>query len=921
MNLCQDIYKETIGIEGNGGIDMAIFKRKVDTQLSIDTIAASNGVIISIKKQDEPISLPVRLTILELKNLTNLDRLQLAEDFWMDDKLTQLDTGSYLLSYEDVYGLEPSEREILDLPKTTTPVNMELDNESFVGAKNFRFVPVFHTEMYPNLHKIGKRKGAIIELPTKENLLLEKDYYCLLENLDNTPEENNRDEIFPYIAKIKKLAKSLGIPVSEHIEREDYDFIDEVDIDVERADDGINFVSTLKHDQLEEKDLNEISKSESGYSKLGNKRVFVDSRARENAEKVQQLESIKGSDVPKFVQNPGAYIPEDIDLSLDDFGKRVRNLGIRVYKAQPFVNANQSENGWFDYETGFTVKDDEGNPVSQELEDFFSEGNNEDFKQLDEDTFISVPERVEEFQNLTSKLKEEGARSPSGQLKPSNYILEIFENINNVEFNQPLQEIRDSLKDEQILVTNPPAIFNATLRPFQENGFVWMKSLRFKGYGGLLADDMGLGKTVQVIAYLAYLKEMNQLTPTLLVLPKSLIDNWINEMGKFASSLTENLYVHLGPNRLKDHSRISGFDVVLTTYQTLIRDQLVMGRVEWQMVICDEAQNIKNPSTGASVVVKALKNRGRLALTGTPVENNLTELWSIVDFVQPGTLGSLKEFRNQYEQKLSDENAYDDIRNDIEKKIHFIYKRRTKAGELKDQLPSKFEHKLTVSIGKEQKEMYSSIINQVKNKETAAIQGIMRLKMLCSHPGLLNGSLKSLKEKKVPKLEKTLDLLKEIKSKNEKALIFTEYREMQTILKQAILTTFEMNPAIINGGTDRRQHIVDQFNQSDGFDVLILSPKAAGTGLTITSANHVIHYTRWWNPAVENQATDRVFRIGQEKDVHVYYPIVKSDEGGQSVEEIVERLLSQKKELAENVIVPSKDINIESEVLGQVRKG
>lgn len=429
---------------------------------------------------------------------------------------------------------------------------------------------------------------------------------------------------------------------------------------------------------------------------------------------------------------------------------------------------------------------------------------------------------------------------------------------------------------------------------------------------------MGLGKTIQVISYLAYLKEMDRLTPTLLVLPKTLIDNWKNEMEKFAPFLTENIYMHLGAGRLKDPDVISTFDIVLTTYQTLIRDQLVMGRVDWQMVICDEAQAIKNPSTGASIVVKALKNRGRIALTGTPVENNLTELWSIVDFVQPGILGSLKEFKASYESRLDDESNYDAIQKEIESKIRFIYKRRTKAGELRGQLPTKTEYKHPVSMGKQQYAMYMNILRQVKDKEIPAIQGIMNLKMLSSHPGIVDGSMKSINIKNVPKLVKTLELLHDIKNKGEKAIIFTEYRKMQAILKQAIINEFELNPAIINGTIDRRQDIIDHFNQKDGFDILILAPKAAGTGLTITSANHVIHYTRWWNPAVEIQATDRVYRIGQGKNVSVYYPIVTSDAGGKSVEEVIDKLLSKKKELAENVIVPSKDIDIEKEVLGQV---
>ncbi len=819
-----------------------------------------------------------------------------------------------------IYELDSNERTLLSLPTEPTPLSITLDNDSFVGSKQFKLNPKYKTEDIPNLHQVGTRKGAVLQLPNTSLLLLSQEHYHLLELVDNAPTSDDKDQLFPYIAKVKKEAKSLGIPVSEHLERENYEFIENVDLNVQRDQEGITIAPQYQHDELPEEILNNESLITTGYQKHQDSRIFVDQEAKENAQKVQSIDPIQGEDIPRFVQNPEAFIPEDIEISTDAFGERVKNLGIRVYNAQPYIHANESENGWFNFDTGFHVKDDEGNTILREEEEFFSGDENAPFKKLDDDTYVSVPEETESFKNLANKIKQEATEKPSSNLGQSRYILEIFENIQNVEFNQPLQDVRESLHDNQVLEKRPPHNFLATLHPFQEEGFVWMKSLRFAGYGGLLADDMGLGKTIQVIAYLSYLKEQEKLTPTLLVLPKTLIENWYNEMKKFAPELAKGSYVHLGSKRLKDPESISNFDIVLTTYQTLVRDQLVLGRIDWQMVIGDEAQAIKNPSTGASVVMKALKNKGRIALTGTPVENNLTELWSIVDFVQPGLLGSLNEFKNTYEKPLQKEQEnYDEIQEHIEDKIHFIYKRRTKAGELKDQLPIKYEHKgeMEVSLGKEQNGLYNAVIEQVQNKEIAPIDGIRQLKMLCSHPGLIDPSFRDLKPKKVPKLEHTIKKIEEIKQRNEKVLIFTEYREMQSILKLSILNEFNINPMIVNGSTDSRQALVDQFNKMHGFDVMILSPKAAGTGLTITSANHVIHYTRWWNPAVENQATDRVYRIGQEKDVHVYYPLVTGGGQGRTVEEIVDKLLTDKKALAENVIVPSRDLDME-EVLGQV---
>ncbi|MYL35844.1 hypothetical protein GLW05_19925 [Pontibacillus yanchengensis] len=894
------------------------FTKADSVKVHIDTLP--HGVHINVTKNQTLLSLPIKLTIKELKQLDNLDQLQLLEDLWYDGKLEEFEEDTYTFSHDLIYELESNERALLGFPKEETPLSISLDNDSFVGSPKFKLKPKYKAEDIPNLHQVGTRLGAFIQLPNKKLILLNKEHYHFLELVDHAPASNDKDQLFPYIAKVKKEAKVLGIPLSEHLERENYEFIESIDLDVHREHETITISPQYQHGDLPEEVLNDEALLSTGYQKHQNSRVFVDQQVKEEAQEIQNIEPIKGEDIPRFVQNPEAFIPEEISFSKEAFGERVKNLGIRVYNAQPYVHAAESDNGWFNFDTGFHVKDDEGNVISTEGNEFFSRDEETSFKQLDEDTFVSVPENAESFKHLADKIKQEAREKPSSNLSQSQYILEIFENIQGVEFNQPLQEVRESLHDKQVFDKQPPQKFLATLHPFQEDGYVWMKSLRFAGYGGLLADDMGLGKTVQVIAYLSYLKEQEQLTPTLLVLPKTLIENWYNEMKKFAPDIAKGCYVHLGSQRLKSTEQIRNYDIVLTTYQTLVRDQLVLGQVDWQMVIGDEAQAIKNPTTGASIVMKALKNKGRIALTGTPVENNLTELWSIVDFVQPGLLGSLNEFKKTYEKPLQkEEDDYDKIQEDIEEKIHFIYKRRTKAGELRDQLPVKYEHKgeMGVQLGKEQNALYRTVIEQVQNKDIAPIDGIRQLKMLCSHPGLIDPSLRDLKAKKVPKLDHTLKKVEEIRQKNEKVLIFTEYREMQAILKLAIINEFSIIPMIINGSTDSRQALVDQFNKMPGFDVMILSPKAAGTGLTITSANHVIHYTRWWNPAVENQATDRVYRIGQEKDVHVYYPIVTGAGQGRTVEEIVDKLLTDKKALAENVIVPSKDLDME-EVLGQV---
>jgi len=896
-----------------------LFRRKGERfTVEVETMYQDDGIYFTLIKNDVPVEFPLGLTISELKQLNNLDELQLIEDLYADEKMSKLAIGQYVITYDDIYELDPVERKLLRIP-TEIPVSIELDNEGFVAAKTFAFIPKIHSDKYKNLHKIGTRNGAIIQLPTSESLLIEKSAYEVLHTIENQPDRENMNELAAYIAEVKKKAKLLGISVSGHIEKEDYEFIDEVDVNLQRSEDGIEIIPEYKHESLDKKILNEITETDTGYANLGNKRLFVKDETFETKKKVNKLNRIENKDIPKFVQNPTAFIPEDIDIPLDTFSDRVKGLGIRVYKAQPRMYARINEHGWFDVDPSIEIKDDEGNPISQEDAAYFEKDGGE-YKQLDGETYVKIPENIDQFKELAKKAKDEARKQESPDLKLSDYILEIFENINHVEYNKPLIEKKEALIKGQVFDQQPPQSFHAKLKPFQEDGFKWMKALRIIGNGGLLADDMGLGKTIQVIAYLTYLQEQSKLTPTLLVLPKALIDNWVQELEKFAPDISKNLYIHAGPNRLKSAKLISQFDIVLTTYQTLSRDQTFMGLVDWEMVICDEAQEIKNPTTAKSIVVKALKNNGRLALTGTPVENNLTELWSIIDFVQPGILGSLKQFKEEYEKKLErEETTVEEVQRSIEEKIKYIYMRRMKSDELKGQIPIKTEHPVhLVPLGREQRAMYQTIINQVNNKEIHGLQAIQQLKMLCSHPGLLHDEYKQLKSNRVPKLAATMELINDIHDKDEKVLVFSEYIEMQAILKREILNTFNLNAQIINGTTGHRQQIVDKFNKTLGFEVLILSPKAAGTGLTITGANHVIHYTRWWNPAVENQATDRVYRIGQEKDVHVYYPIVEIGNGQKSVEEIIDDILNAKKSLAENVIVPSIGESIEKEVLKEI---
>lgn len=301
-------------------------------------------------------------------------------------------------------------------------------------------------------------------------------------------------------------------------------------------------------------------------------------------------------------------------------------------------------------------------------------------------------------------------------------------------------------------------------------------------------------------------------------------------------------------------------------------------------------------------------------MTGTPVENTLEELWAIMDFVQPGELGSLKEFR----KKFIETSAYDYLLECIKSN----YLRRTKEEVLKDKLPEKhLLEPIKVNSPSIQKDIARSMLETKESGQTAILNILMRLRQLYGHPGVVIPQYETLTENQIPKLYELLKILDEVKSKNEKVLIFTEFRKIQSLLKRNIMQRYGISVPIIDGDTNNRQLVLKMFNETHGFEVMLLSPKAAGVGLSITSANHVIHYTRWWNPAVENQATDRAYRIGQKKDVYVYQ-IINSDQENfpqGTVEELMHELLESKRDLAENVIVPFNTKEIQQLVVESMK--
>jgi hypothetical protein len=466
---------------------------------------------------------------------------------------------------------------------------------------------------------------------------------------------------------------------------------------------------------------------------------------------------------------------------------------------------------------------------------------------------------------------------------------------------QARREIRRLMQEEEIKL---PQGLRASLRPYQRRGFNWLYRNARAGFGSILADDMGLGKTLQVIAVLLKFKEEGLMEgrPALVAAPTTLLSNWEKEIRKFAPSLTAFVYHGAGRGRL-DAGFISQTDVVLTSYGVVRMDVEKLKKIDWRAIVVDEAQNIKNSETAQAKSIKQLKGKVKIAMSGTPVENRLSEYWSIFDFSNTAYLGSLAFFNEHFGKPI--EQNKDRKKLELFRKITqpFILRREKSDKSIIDDLPEKIESNQYCMLSPEQISLYKATVEKnlaqlekagKVERRSLVLRLLGALKQICNHPSLylkkddLASSLSG-------KTEMLFQLLDNIYESNEKALIFSQYSAMGSMLARMIYERYNKRSLFLHGGCNRRERhkMVEDFQNRPGADTFILSLKAGGTGLNLTAAAHVIHYDLWWNPAAEAQATDRAFRIGQHKNVMVYRFIAKN-----TLEERIDAMLQDKKELA-----------------------
>jgi superfamily II DNA or RNA helicase len=474
-----------------------------------------------------------------------------------------------------------------------------------------------------------------------------------------------------------------------------------------------------------------------------------------------------------------------------------------------------------------------------------------------------------------------------------------------------------------------PDTFKGTLRPYQSRGLSWLSFMERFGFGACLADDMGLGKTIQMLALLAHERKeaegnraagetdprLTVVLPTLLVVPMSVVGNWMKETERFTPSI--KVVVHHGIDRAQGDEfveAVGNADLIITTYALANRDQELIERVTWGRIVLDEAQFVKNPAAKQSQAVRAFNVERRVALTGTPVENRLSELWSIMDFLNPGYLGTAGNFRKRFAvpiERYHDQSRSAQLRGLVRP---FILRRVKTDPTVVADLPEKLESKEYCHLTSEQAQLYESCVKRMLadvdqsegiHRRGLVLAALIKLKQVCNHPSQM---LKDHDPKSVVPVDpgrsgkcvRLLEMLDEVISEGDSSLIFTQFRQMGHIMSSFLRHELGKEILFLHGGTPQaqRQKLIDRFQESTGkTPILILSLKAGGVGLNLTAATHVFHFDRWWNPAVENQATDRAYRIGQTRTVQVHKFVVRG-----TLEERIDEMIESKMELAENII-------------------
>ena len=893
------------------------------------------------------------------KNNQLLASLQVLQSL-IDNGFATTNEEKVYCDIQDVLSLDSIDKKILFLPNEFTKV-IYIESSHPLNDSNFNF-KLSILDFFPN----GKRLNFSIYLPfitiEDEQFLLSRNQYDLIKvaQVVNSTKSKTLKDNLKSLNTLKKISiNDSQVVFEEFLKNEAIVEVEKLKIDLEY--DGDNLIlkplilgSNENSDFIKNFDL--ISTIRDVYpvrdTQGKTKRIIIDEDKKQVFKTIKEKRLIKDpSDIERLIQDPEYFLSNDVEdfIDLDYFSQRVIEIGFYKPKFYPFIRPYKSE--WIpgiivkhiiDGEKRIELKSLEALAQFIEKKEKAIKAGFDEFEWEEEKIPVKL---ADEFIEVAQKqLINPRVPVDKSELKNANVLI-IKENAETLEYEENVLSI-EKLEHRFQKINNLNK--NISLKNHQIEGVSWLQSMFKKQSSGcLLADDMGLGKTLQILYFLEWHSQNHNQTnqPYLIVAPVSLLENWGNEFEKFFTDSSLNIIsLYNNPFLRKEYNSdtidyLNQKSIFLTNYETVRAHQFNICAIDFSVVILDEAQKIKTPGTLITNVCKALKSDFKIAMTGTPVENTSLDLWCIMDFTTPGLLGNAKDFSKKYQSPLKDESTdIDLLGEDLRTNIGEYIKRRYKKDVLAD-LPLKKEIRTDLLMPEVQMCAYLNQIAMTNednsdNSGEKVLKAIWAIKNISDHPYLHTKTIDQYDSNTListsAKLQLTIDIIYKIRDKQEKVIIFTERKDSQKMLQKVVSEIFHISASIINGETPSnkqrenavkisRQQTIDRFQSIYGFNVIIMSQLAAGVGLNVTDANHVIHFSRHWNPAKEEQATDRVYRIGQTKDVYVYYPqsILPKIDGKdiKTFDQVLDDLLNSKKQLASSILFPSEKTEVKPDEL------
>ncbi|MBR3070947.1 SNF2-related protein [Fibrobacter sp.] len=879
--------------------------------------------------------------IFQYNNLENTPK-NLVLKRLLDNDLATEENSKCIVPILNIYELDSFEQSLLELPEIY-PYTILIEGKGILTTPNFCYKISFRTFQNGKILPKLQYNGPIVKFKIDDDeidYLLTKEQYKLISSINDfnnlSVNKKSNQKNLESLSQIQILANEATAILDSTLRNRE--IVNPKKIKVHLSQNELQSDFGSKNNEEFEKQIDEGLSVKNIYSARRNNEssyLTLNDNTKKVVEQIKKQRKTKNpTELQKIIEHPEEFFdPESADLS-EFYSERVIGIGLYEPKVYPFISPYKSE--WI---PSFKIEDRTNGTKNlvihsinelTALEETLNSAKKDNLEYFDFNginlTIPNAEKIISHAKDVLSKKEPVENKGPNSieNKKETTQVLIIEDNVEKIGFDQSTGQI--ALPKTAILKKDEALKKGITLKRHQEEGIAWLQYCLENAQGVLLGDDMGLGKTLQVLYLIDWhyrnLNKDNK--PYLIIAPVTLLENWKNEYQKFfENGMTFDIIRQIpAPNDEEFISKHSFKHIMLMSYECLRRGQLAFGKLDFAIIAIDEAQKIKEPGTMVTNAVKALKGDFKIAMTGTPVENTFMNLWCIMDFAVPGYLGTAKEFAKKYQAPLRNPSTdIEKLGQELHKELGGYFLRRLKCDVAKE-LPSKHLVSKEILMPTEQLNRYLMSIDIGGKPEPGdALHRIQELKRISDHPYLDEKCWDDLSNNELinssAKLIATIKILDEIQSKGEKVIIFTERRDMQRMLQRIILDKYDLAISIINGETNTttkgnnpsRQKTIDNFQEKEGFNIIIMSQLAAGIGLNVVGANHVIHYSRHWNPAKENQATDRVYRIGQTKDVFIYYPMAIA-ENFDSFDKVLDGLLKRKMNLANASLYPTDQIEV-----------